>query len=866
MHITQLAGAALALALAWAALDASSARGQQGRLVPVEMILAGSRRDAETILIRLKAGGDFGSLARQFSIDSSSDQNGYLGMVDPLSLRPELGGALEHLEPGEVSGIVQVPAGYAILRIRKEAPNGVQGNATAGGNGMGNAGAPPDVRLTPDTSGYMEFYQAFRNKLPKDGSAGLDLKAVCATREQAPLETIAAMQKYLAEQGPRMEPLRLSVTQSTLALLWSSLGHLENAAPLFEEAYRNASGSEPDQRVLEEAIGSIYLHRASAAEHVGDFPVSSSFLFPTHPGAMHPNPGDLEKAIEYLSRAFRRDPSNLEIRFLLNVAYMTAGTYPSGVPAEALIPPRVFASEEDLGLFVDVAPAAGVAQYGTSGGAIADDFDNDGLIDIVTSQVDDCAPLHFFHNNGDGTFSDRTAQAGLLDQTGGLNIIQADYNNDGCIDLLVLRGGWEFPRRLSLLRNNCNGTFTDVTAESGLLTKPIAAVHSAAWADIDNDGNLDLFVANENAPSQLFLNKGDGTFVDISRRAGIDRVAFSKGVVAADYDNDGYPDFYVSNFNGANFLYHNNGDKTFTEVAAAAGVQFPRFSFATWFFDYDNDGWPDLFVTSDFRSVEESVRSYMKLPHKGETLKLYKNMRNGTFRDVTEEVGLDRIFMPMGAGFGDIDNDGYLDVYLGMGNPSFVSLLPNVLLHNQQGKRFADISASSGTGALAKGHGVAFADFNNDGDEDLFVEMGGAEAGDSYTSRLFVNPGGHGNDWITLRLVGVKSNRMAVGARISVSVQNEGRERRKICRTVGSGGSFGSSPFQQHIGLGKSARIESIDIWWPTSDTRQHFTGVQPNQFLEIREFATSPVKLERRPFAYPLHGPVAGQRSPGNP
>jgi hypothetical protein len=238
----------------------------------------------------------------------------------------------------------------------------------------------------------------------------------------------------------------------------------------------------------------------------------------------------------------------------------------------------------------------------------------------------------------------------------------------------------------------------------------------------------------------------------------------------------------------------------------------------------------------------------MKLPRKGETPKLYKNMKDGTFRDVTVETGLDRVFMPMGSNFGDVDNDGFLDIYLGMGNPSYTTLLPNVLLHNKEGERFVDITTSSGTGALAKGHGVAFADLNNDGDEDLFIVMGGPEPGDRYTSRLFENPGGHGNDWITLNLVGVKSNRSAIGARITVTVESGGH-RRTICRTVGSGGSFGASPLQQHIGLGKSARIENIEVWWPVSKTKQNFANIKPNQFLEVKEFEKTPTKLIRHSF-----------------
>jgi len=168
-----------------------------------------------------------------------------------------------------------------------------------------------------------------------------------------------------------------------------------------------------------------------------------------------------------------------------------------------------------------------------------------------------------------------------------------------------------------------------------------------------------------------------------------------------------------------------------------------------------------------------------------ETLKLYQNLGNGSFRDVTSEVGLDKVFMPMGSNFADIDNDGYLDMYLGTGNPGYASLLLNVMLHSKEGKFFVDVTASSGTGELHKGHGVAFADIDNDGDEDLLTEIGGAVPGDRHAFRLFENPG-NGNDWI-------------------------------------SSGSFGASPLQQHVGLGKDARIQEIEIWWPTSTTREHF-------------------------------------------
>jgi hypothetical protein len=200
----------------------------------------------------------------------------------------------------------------------------------------------------------------------------------------------------------------------------------------------------------------------------------------------------------------------------------------------------------------------------------------------------------------------------------------------------------------------------------------------------------------------------------------------------------------------------------------------------------------------------------------------------------------------MGANFGDIDNDGFLDMYLGTGNPSYAALVPSALLRNKGGTAFVDVTASTGTGELHKGHGVAFADLDNDGDEEIVFEVGGATPGDAHALRLFENPG-HGADWITLKLVGTRTNRAAIGARIAVTVQGEGGTR-SIHRVVGSGGSFGASPLQQHIGLGRAAQKVDVEIWWPASDTRQRFTNVGKNQVVEVTELEREYKTLRRVP------------------
>jgi tetratricopeptide (TPR) repeat protein len=821
--------------------------------VELRIIVVDSSSQAENVLQRLKNGEDFAAIAKESSMDPTSSDGGYMGLPDPSSLRQELRDALHGVNPGQITGVIRLPSGYALLKVLLPSETAALQN-TSPARILPSA-ATGTIRYAPNVGGKGEADLAFRN-LSKPEDWSMDLHGLCQIRQQSLAAVTDHILKSLDPTNPEGvahgRPLDIIQMRYALANVYAYQGEMDKSIEQWQLAYEIASqqlpGAMPE---LEEALGIAYLHKSEIDNDVYRHP-GEQCIFPPRSSTRYSKPAASEKAIEYLLRYLQRKPNALDVKWTLNLAYMTVGQYPNGVPHEYLIPPSTFESTEDLGRFVDVAPEAGINLYSMSGGLIVDDFERNGLFDVVTSDFGQCAPMHFFHNNGDGTFTDRTTQAGLNDQLGGLNMVQTDYNNDGCLDILVLRGAWEFPQRKSLLRNNCDGTFTDVTAAGGL-AKPATSTQTAVWADIDNDGYLDLFVGSENGPAQLFHNKGDGTFEDISHAAGIDRVAFSKGVVAADYDNDGYVDFYVSNLNGDNFLYHNNRDRTFTDVAQKAGVQKPWQSFAAWFFDYDNDGWPDLFVTSYYVSVDESVRSYLGLTPNAETLKLYKNLGNGAFRDVTAEVGLDRVFMPMGSNFGDIDNDGFLDIYLGTGNPTYASLLPNVLLHNKEGKFFTDVTASSGTGELHKGHGVAFADIDNDGDEDLLTEIGGAVPGDSHAFRLFENPG-NGNDWISLHLVGVKTNRAAIGARIKVTVQNEGKERRSIYRTVGSGGSFGASPLIQHVGLGRSAHNVDLEIWWPTSNSRQNLSDIAPNQFLEIKEFARDYTKLERKKFR--LGGP----------
>jgi len=812
------------------------------------IIVTPTAEQAEAVVKEFTAGTDFGVLAKEKSIDSTADDGGYLGRLNPVQLQPELRDAVNSIRTGQISAPFRTQNGFAVVTILPTAPHSQTMMDRKQLSALISSGA---VRTNNDVGGFGEVENAFA-AFHKSEGWNRDLHQICEIRKASYAGAITQMQASLAsgeaEHSDQTHPLDALRAHLNMAQIYAYGGSLQQTIKQQKLAYDIARSSFPQAvPLIAQMIGTAYLH-LSEMENGAYHGASDLDIFPPVAlGAHYEKQEESKQAIKYFGEYLEQQPDDYQVRWLLNVAYATLGQYPDKVPAAQLIPLSAFQSPQNVGRFKDIAPAAGTDAFLEAGGVVVDDFDNDGLLDIVASSMDACDPLHFYHNNGDGTFADRTAQAGLSDQLGGLNLVQVDFNNDGCMDILVLRGGWEFPMRKSLLRNNCNGTFTDVTQQSGL-GDTVTETNSAVWADIDNDGFLDLFIANENAPSQLFRNRGDGTFEDISHAAGIDQTAFSKGVTAADYDNDGYVDFYVSNLSSPNLLYHNNHNGTFTEIAKQAGVQAPGTGFATWFFDYDNDGWPDLFVTSyPSFSPDEVVRSYMHLPHQADSMKLYRNLHNGTFEDVTAQVGLDRVFIPMGANFGDVDNDGFLDIYLGVGQPSFGAILPHVLLRNDGGKTFVDITASSGTGELHKGHGIGFADLFRRGHEDIVANAGGAVPSDRHALRLFANPG-NDNDWVNVRLAGAKSNRAAVGARIKVTVENDGHATRSIYRTVGYGSSFGGDPMEQHIGLGHGARITALDIWWPATDTRQHFSNVSKNQFILIKEFATDYAKLDRQP------------------
>jgi tetratricopeptide (TPR) repeat protein len=653
----------------------------------------------------------------------------------------------------------------------------------------------------------------------------------------------------LVKIPPNDQDSYLLSAQASLLLM---AGQEEKSVSIYEKIIDRLEFM-PSDRLLSE-VGIAYMRLGERSNcmlnHTG-----SSCIFPIKNDGVHKIQTGSRKAIQIYKTILRVHPDDMESRWLLNIAYMTLGEYPQKVPKNVLIPGLNADSVAGQKPFKDIAKSLGLNVNGRAGGVAVDDFNNDGYLDIITSAWDLSDPMHYFENNKDGTFTDRTEYSGLKGITGGLNIQQTDYNNDGNIDLFVLRGAWLTKgygnQPSSLLRNNGDGTFTDVTIPSGLLY--FHPTQTATWADFNNDGWLDVFVGTETSTQDmdgnsstcmLYINNHDGTFTNITKEAHCDIVSFVKGVTSADYDNDGYPDIFISTMTGAKYLLRNKGIKgskvDFEDVTQRAGfAQNKERTFTTWFYDYDNDGWQDVLV-SDY-NFNRPLAYYSAAAALGKAVPdagnvfLYHNNHNGTFTNVTREVGLDKVVYSMGGNFGDIDNDGYLDMYFGTGNPDFRSLVPNKMFRNDGGKKFIDITTSSRMGNLQKGHGIAFADLRNTGNQDIFAEMGGAYIGDSYTSSLYLNPRNNNNNWISLKLDGVKANKAAIGSHIKLTFTENG-VKRNVYKDVNSGGSFGSSPLRQEIGIGQAKIIDDIEIKWAGSGTVQHFTNVTPNQFLRITE------------------------------
>jgi hypothetical protein len=532
-------------------------------------------------------------------------------------------------------------------------------------------------------------------------------------------------------------------------------------------------------------------------------------------------------------------------QWLLNVSWMVLGGFPDRVPPRYRITgsfvdafygggvPEMSARYSDL-KFVERAAEFHLDRYSTGRGIAVEDFDHDGYLDIVTGGNFDS--VVFYHNDGGRDFSDRTAEVGLEHITQPFSIVAADYDNDGWVDLFISRPFG----RYSLYRND-HGVFHDVTSETGLLDGLAADEVTATWvpafADVDNDGRLDLFLsqwgmkvpftrglmARPRSDSRLFMNEG-GRFVDRTREFGLAplvRDQFFLGTAFGDYDGDGFDDLFLSSpLLNTSVLLHNVGGRRFERVPYDDRHEG---GFAAAFLDLNQDGRLDIFQAGfgDARtSTAQAVFGEGTWTHAAGHTTVHMQRDAGRFEDRS------RMFsMPMGtmgSTFGDVNNDGCYDFYLGTGGPEGWFVLPNLMYMGRPegsgcSEALDNVSMLFGLGTLQKGHAAVFFDFDNDGDEDLYSSLGGMWPGDAWPNQLFVNESTSRNTWVGVRLRGRQTNRMGVGAQLAVHTRTKDGQPAVRYAVMNNKTGFGSAPYLLHVGLRDADRIERIDVRWPVS-------------------------------------------------
>lgn len=562
----------------------------------------------------------------------------------------------------------------------------------------------------------------------------------------------------------------------------------------------------------------------------------SSCILPLNKEAQHVERDGSEMAMKYYSQILEAHPNNYQAKWMLNLAAMTLGIYPDGVRADWQLDFDKFSdTAQSFPTFLDVAQGVGITQSGLIGGAIVEDFNNDGLLDLFDTENPLNDDVRLFYRQQDGSFKNVTESAGLKGITGGANAMQTDFNNDGWMDIFIVRGGWLDEggnQPVSLLRNNGDGTFSDITTKAGLLL--FSPSQTAVWADFDNDGYLDLIVGCETGSldqlddpewngkvpqhqTKVYRNNGNETFTDVTATCGLNIYEWVKGVVALDYDRNGKQDVYLSIYNGDNRLYRNmstDGNILFEETSAEANVLAPFNAFPTVSADFNNDGWPDIFVAGYELEQSQVHKEYIEDIPAMYPCYTYINQKDGTFK-VDSSFMLPQSIMAMSLNAGDLDNDGFVDIYLGTGAAMFTSLFPNIMLKNVEGKRWADVTTTSRLGQLQKCHGIAMADIDRDGDLDMYVDLGGVFMGDYFWNALYENNLEQKLKWVNIKLEGETSNKPAIGATITIDYTEAGVAK-QITRTVSSGGSYGASPMEQHIGLGNADAITSVAITWPS--------------------------------------------------
>jgi tetratricopeptide (TPR) repeat protein len=550
--------------------------------------------------------------------------------------------------------------------------------------------------------------------------------------------------------------------------------------------------------------------------------------------------GNYSDAARRLTGALQIRPNSVD-QWLLKLALDGAKSRAPETRAFPAIEPQIDPANPPLLAFENIAPALGVNRFDGNGTCAWGDYDNDGRLDLFLAGS---GTFMAVYRNEGARFREVTAEVGLAKVPSGYSLNLIDYDNDGRIDLYVSLNGWSGPMPDRLYRN-VSGRFEDVTAKSGAGDPGSGFV--SLWADFDNDGHLDFAVANgvlkDGSVPALYRNRGDGTFSNMTRAAGLNEphTHGAIGIALGDYDRDGDVDLFINSLtNAPNRLYRNDGKFRFTDVSRESGVhQQPMHNgFVAFFTDYNNDAWPDLLVTSlaPWDVVVEGLKRtfFVAGPQAlhPDATRLLRNNRNGTFSDVTYEAKLWAPMGVMGAGVADLDNDGWVDFYFGTGDPQLSRLEPNRFFRNNGDGTFSDLTNYVGfSRAGNKGHGVSFIDIDDDGDLDVYAQLGGHYPGDHAENAFYRNLKGNQNRWLEVDLVGTKSHRQAIGAQLTVKAG-----KLTVYREVkGSEGFGATNPYRQHFGLGRETKIDSLEVVWP-SGLRERIEGLESNRVLTMKE------------------------------
>ncbi len=526
------------------------------------------------------------------------------------------------------------------------------------------------------------------------------------------------------------------------------------------------------------------------------------------------------------------DPSNKRARYWLWLAANKLGGYPEEVPESMRVEIKAGHSRSRV-QFEDAGQQMGLDKTSGGRGTAVFDLDGDGYLDVVVASSHGGCSV--YRNNRDGTFSDISVGSGLDECVNTFAISVGDYNNDGLEDLYITRLGF-YAGDSVLYRNNGDGTFTDVTKEAGVGCW--APTYNAIWVDYDLDGNLDLFLVNNlggvfdrAVPNRLYHNNGDGTFTDVTREAGIDTGTPTIGACWGDYNNDGYPDLFVSSGMGRSHLFRNNGDGTFTDVTEEAGVGALLIGSSSTWCDYDNDGWLDIvqFVWSPEDDVFDTLFNG-EGPERGHPMRVYHNNGDGTFTLKSKELGITGCYGTMSGNLGDFDNDGHVDFFLGNGEPHMNRTEPSVILEYDEVRgQYQNVTFAAGLPYTGKGHGANLADLAGDGRLCLIMASGGLYPGDLMTMSVF-RPKSLPGNYLNVRLTGTRSNRSAIGARVRLDAGGRSQH-----RVVSGGSGFGCLPFEQHFGLGRLDRVDRIEISWP-SGLKQRIENLPVNTTIRVVE------------------------------